>query len=44
MAKFIGKNTEFTWFCGVVEDRHDPIKTGRLRVRCLGFHTENKSL
>ena len=44
MAKFIGKNTEFTWFSGVVEDRLDPIKTGRLRVRCLGFHTENKSL
>ena len=43
MANFIGKNTDFTWFSGVVEDRHDPLFAGRLRVRCLGFHTDNKS-
>ena len=43
MAKFIGKNTDFTWFSGVVEDRQDPIKAGRLKVRCLGFHTDNKA-
>lgn len=43
MARFIGKNTDFTWFSGVVEDRHDPLFAGRLRVRCLGFHTDNKS-
>ena len=43
MARFIGKNTDFTWFSGVVEDRHDPLYAGRLRVRCLGFHTDNKS-
>lgn len=43
MARFIGKNTDFTWFSGVVEDRLDPLFAGRLRVRCLGFHTDNKS-
>ena len=31
----------FIWFVGVVEDRQDPDKLGRVRVRCLGFHTEN---
>jgi len=29
------------WFTGVVEDRNDPDKLGRVRVRCLGFHTED---
>ena len=43
MANFIGKNTDFTWFSGVVEDRMDPLFAGRLRVRCLGYHTDNKS-
>ena len=32
----------FVWFTGVVEDRNDPSKLGRVRVRCLGLHTENK--
>ena len=31
----------FTWFTGVVEDRNDPKKLGRLKVRCMGFHTDN---
>ena len=31
----------FTWFVGVVEDRNDPKYLGRVRVRCLGLHTEN---
>jgi len=31
----------FVWFVGVVEDRNDPDELGRVRVRCLGFHTEN---
>ena len=31
----------FQWFVGVVEDRQDPQKLGRVRVRCLGYHTEN---
>ena len=32
----------FVWFQGVVEDRNDPLKLGRCRVRCVGFHTDNK--
>jgi hypothetical protein len=31
----------FVWFTGVVEDRNDPAKLGRVKVRALGFHTEN---
>jgi len=38
---FLGKNN-FIWFNGVVEDRQDPQKLGRLRVRCIGIHTDNK--
>ena len=33
----------FVWFTGVVEDRNDPDKLGRVRVRCLGFHTDDLS-
>ena len=40
MSEFMGKNG-FQWFVGVVEDRQDPKTLGRLRVRCLGYHTEN---
>jgi hypothetical protein len=29
---------EFVWFIGVVEDRQDPIKLGRVRVRAFGWH------
>ena len=35
---FMGQDG-FIWFVGVVEDRNDPISIGRVRVRCLGFHT-----
>ena len=31
----------FVWFTGVVEDRNDPASLGRVRVRCLGFHTDD---
>ena len=31
----------FVWFVGVVEDRNDPDQLGRVRVRCVGFHTPN---
>ena len=34
----------FVWFTGVVEDRDDPLKLGRVRVRCLGIHPEDKTL
>ena len=40
MKNFMGKDG-FTWFVGVVEDRNDPKTLGRLRVRCLGYHTED---
>ena len=38
---YLGKNN-FVWFNGVVEDRQDPQKLGRLRVRGVGIHTDNK--
>jgi len=38
---FIGKNG-FVWFIGVVEDRKDPLKLGRCKVRCLGWHSDNR--
>jgi hypothetical protein len=36
--------SHFIWWVGVVEDRQDPLKVGRCRVRILGSHTEMKSL
>jgi GH24 family phage-related lysozyme (muramidase)/uncharacterized protein YcbK (DUF882 family) len=30
------------FYTGVVEDRFDPLKLGRLRVRIVGFHTGDK--
>jgi hypothetical protein len=38
---FAGKNG-FIWWIGVVEDRQDPLKLGRCRVRCVGWHAEDK--
>jgi hypothetical protein len=35
---------DLLWFMGVVEDNNDPQKLGRAKVRCFGFHTEDKSL
>jgi hypothetical protein len=40
---FAGKNG-FIWWIGVVEKINDPLKLGRCRVRCVGWHTDNKSL
>lgn len=34
---------KFQWWVGVVEDRKDPIKMGRVRVRIEGIHTADKS-
>jgi hypothetical protein len=42
-TEYMGRNG-FFWFHGVVEDRTDPDKLGRLRVRILGCHTKDKSL
>ena len=33
----------FVWGIGVVEDRFDPQKLGRVRVRWLGYHSEDKA-
>ena len=41
MENFQGQDG-FVWFTGVVEDRNDPTKLGRVRVRCVGYHTDNK--
>ena len=37
---FMGQDG-FNWFVGIVEDRADPDKAGRVRVRCLGYHTSD---
>jgi hypothetical protein len=41
MRNFLTGN-EFVWFFGIIEDRNDPIRLGRVRVRCIGFHTDDK--
>jgi len=40
---FAGKNG-FIWWFGVVEARNDPLKLGRCRVRCVGWHSDDKAL
>lgn len=42
MNRFMGKDG-FYWWQGVVEDRMDPLKCGRCRVRILGIHTDDKT-
>ena len=37
------KGGSFCWFTGVIEDINDPEKLGRVRVRCFGYHTEDKA-
>jgi hypothetical protein len=39
---FLGYN--FTWFIGEVEDRNDPLRLGRVKVRCFGWHSSDKEL
>jgi len=34
----------FNWWIGVVEDRDDPEKIGRCRVRIFGYHTDSKDI
>jgi len=41
-ADYMGKNG-FVWWQGVVEDIYDPLKLGRVRVRVLGWHTDDKA-
>ena len=40
MSSFIG---EMIWFTGVVESTNDPLEQGRLKVRCYGYHTDDKT-
>lgn len=39
----INQNSELSWFVGVVEDRMDPLRQGRVRVRVWGLHPYQKS-
>lgn len=34
----------FNWWLGVVENRQDPEKLGRCKVRIFGYHTDSKEL
>ena len=40
LSNFMGRDG-FHWFIGVVEDRDDPAKLGRARIRCLGYHSDD---
>lgn len=42
-TNFLGKDN-FTWWQGVVEDRNDPAKLGRCKVRIFGWHSEDLNL
>lgn len=42
-GNFIGHDG-FIWWIGVVENRMDPLDSGRCQVRIKGLHTDNKSL
>jgi len=42
VSYFMGKDG-FNWFVGVVEDRLDPEHCGRVRVRALGYHSEDET-
>ena len=35
-------NPNMVWFQGVVEDRSDPLQLGRVKIRCIGYHTDDK--
>ena len=35
---------EPNFWIGVCEDRHDPLKLGRVRVRIMGIHTHDKTM
>jgi hypothetical protein len=39
--QYLGLNG-FVWFFGVVEDIMDPLKLGRVKVRCYEWHTSNR--
>lgn len=35
---------DFLWFIGEVEDRNDPLRLGRVKVRCFGWHSTDKEI
>ena len=41
VKNFAGKDG-FIWWTGIIEDRQDPLRLGRCRVRCVGWHSDNK--
>jgi hypothetical protein len=41
-SNFMGRDG-FQWFTGVVEDNNDPKQVGRVRVRAIGYHTQDKT-
>jgi len=43
MQKIFNKDG-FNWWIGVVENRQDPEKLGRCKVRIFGYHTDSKEL
>ena len=43
MLKIFNKDG-FNWWIGVVENRQDPEKLGRCKVRVFGYHTDSKEL
>lgn len=38
----IFNNDGFNWWLGVVEDREDPEKLGRVKIRIFGYHTDDQ--
>ena len=40
--QFIGST--FSWFIGVVENVNDPKFLNRVKVRCFGYHTQDKGI
>ena len=41
--KKAGSEETFHWFFAKVEDRDDPLKLGRVKIRCFNLHTEDES-
>ena len=39
---FSNNDSNFYWFFGCVEDRSDPMRIGRVKLRILGHHTDDK--
>lgn len=37
-------NPNFYWFFGCVEDRNDPLRLGRCRIRIIGYHTDDNEI